>query len=463
MQTYQGTWWLPDEEDDAQPGTLTISDRGDITLDLIGGFDLSIRTPTENGGWAVSADERDVPLIHGRTGNLNITIQDAWTRKSIAFGFGFSDRPDAHSLGGNRAFIGVHLAVDEPAAWQGCWVQLENLAPWLGPESIRQSAEIRSTSAELVSVADRSVAIDGWAYTAVTRNGGFDFDIQRGDVSVVGLTSTRLRIDAPGPCTIEHLDERVKAFMDLLTLASGTACGVISMSVIPVEVPQLAGARAQSHIDVPVHARHVHQPDPHAPARPRHDWRFTCADRTFEELVAAWIPLQRQAIAGTSAYFGNYYDRPGYTESRALLNAVAAEATHRSLDTEPRQRELDQEDFTNRLQRALDAMTTDEERAWIRRKLRNSAAEPSFRQRMRSIIQRINEDAVAAIMSDVAQWLGDITMTRNGLAHEAVGLGDRLLELEQATDATYAAYLMALLGLDSAAKQRAAVKMRRPY
>ncbi len=217
-----------------------------------------------------------------------------------------------------------------------------------------------------MSVADRSVAIDGWAYTAVTRNGGLDFDITRRRLGG-RLDQHPLRIDAPGPCTIEHLDARVKAFMDLLTLASGTASGVISMSVIPVEGPSASRARAQSHIES--RARPTRTPTGTLTRPPDHATTGVhLRGPTFEELVAAWIPLQRQAIGG---YVGVFLQLGTSTTTRLHRVAGLSECSRRrshppSLDTEPRQRELDQEDFTNRLQRALDAMTTDEERAWIR-------------------------------------------------------------------------------------------------
>ena len=291
MQILRGRWWLPADRENAQPGTLTISDQGDITLDLVGGFDLSIRTPLKTGGLAVSADERPMPLIHGRANNQDITLQEAWTRKSTTYGFGFSNRPDFHSLGANRAFIGTHIKPDEPAVWQGAWVQLENLVTWLGTESIRQSAEIQRESAQFAAVPDQSVVVQDWTYTAVKRHGGFNFDLRRGDASVVGMTSTRLRIDAPSPCTIETLDEHVKAFMDLLTLAAGTACGVISMSVIPAQAPTSADSRPQASNDIPTYVRHIHQAAPLAPAPAPHEWRFTCDDTPFEDLVSKRIPM----------------------------------------------------------------------------------------------------------------------------------------------------------------------------
>lgn len=463
VQTFHGMWWLPDDEDDQQPGTLTISDHGDVTLELIGGFDLHVRTPLEGGGWEVDADDRPMTLIHGRAGNRDITIQDAWTKRSDS-GPRFSDRPRFHRIVGNRAFIGVHLAPDAPNIWQGCWVHLENFGAWLGPNGVKLPRDSQASTAELIDVSDSSVQVDGWTFTAMTRHGGFDLDVRRRDVAVTGLTSARLRIEAPEPCSADALDERVKSVMDLLTLAAGTPCGVITTMLIPAprhSSPSSSDGPQRRSPDVPVYVRHVYQPSPDAPAPTQ--WRFTCADKSFEDLLAAWIPVQRTAVAGTAAYFGMYYDRPGYTEARALLAAVAAEAIHHALDARPLQSELSAEDFSDRKRRAIDAMTSDQEREWINRRLQNKRTAPNFRQRMRSMLETIDAEALSAVIADPEQWLGDITGARNGLAHRADGSGARLFELAQATDATIAAYLMALVELNAECQRRSAADMRRPY
>jgi hypothetical protein len=102
-----------------------------------------------------------------------------------------------------RAFVGVHLPEHEAnQLWRGCWVHLESFAFWCGANGVRKSAERRSKSAELIDVPDKRVEVDGWTYAAVTRLGGFDFDVRRGDTGVSGKISARLRIDAPSPCTI---------------------------------------------------------------------------------------------------------------------------------------------------------------------------------------------------------------------------------------------------------------------
>lgn len=459
MKRFHGHWWLPDDPD-PQPGTLTISNRGDVTLELIGGFDLSVRTPLPGGGYAVSANERSMPLIYGLAGNQRITVQDALTLRSEAR-FGLSERPNFHRISGTRAFVGLHLPEEEhEQLWQGCWVHLENFAYWSGANGVRRSAELRSRSADLVEVLDKAVEVDGWTYTLVTRVGGFDFDVRRGDISVSSLVSARLRIDAPGPCTIAELDTRVKAWMDLLTLASGSACGVIGMSVIPVS-DEISRGGLRRRQDYPVHVRHLHEAEPDADA-PR-EWRFTCDELAFEHAAAAWMPLQAKALEGTSAYFGSYYSPGGYTESRALLNAVAAEATHRALGELKRERDIAPDTFADRKRRARAVMQTLDEREWLDRKLRNDRRPITFQDRLRDIVSSIAPEAVSLILTDVDEWATDLTRTRNGLAHRADGSGQRLHELAQATDAVLTAYLLARLGLDAAAQSKAAGALRRPY
>uniref|UniRef100_A0A942Y809 ApeA N-terminal domain-containing protein n=1 Tax=Neobacillus citreus TaxID=2833578 RepID=A0A942Y809_9BACI len=459
MKTFRGHWWLPDDPD-SQPGTLTISNRGDVTLELIGGFDLSVRTPLPGGGYAVSANERPMPLIYGLAGNQRITVQDALTLHSDAR-FGLSDRPNYHRISGTRAFVGVHLPEEEhQQLWQGCWAHLENFAYWSGADGVRRSAELRSKSADLVEVPDKTVEVDGWTYTSVTRVGGFDFDVRRGDISVSGLMSARLRIDAPGPCTIAELDTRVKAWMDLLTLASGSACGVIGMSVIPVSDEGLRGGRRRRE-DYPVHVRHLHEAQPDADVV--REWRFTCDELAFEQAAAAWMPLQAKALEGTSAYFGSYYSPGGYTESRTLLHAVAAEATHRALGELKQERDIDPDTFADRKRRARAAMQTLDEREWLDRKLRNDPRPITFRDRLHDIVSSIAPEAVSLILTDVDEWATDLAQTRNGLAHRADGSGQRLHELAQATDAVLTAYLLARLGLNAAVQAKAAGALRQPY
>ena len=131
---------------------MTISDRGDITLELIGGFDLAVRTARPEGGFCVSSNERSMPLIYGRAGNQLITIQDTTTMRSESY-FGLGERPSYHRISGTRAFVGVHLPEHEAdQLWQGCWVHLENFAFWCGANGVRSSAELRSESAELLDV-----------------------------------------------------------------------------------------------------------------------------------------------------------------------------------------------------------------------------------------------------------------------------------------------------------------------
>ena len=62
-QLWRGIWWVAGENAEPRPGTMSMSPTGKIELDLIGGFDLSVRTPIE-GGVAISRGPLSVPRRH---------------------------------------------------------------------------------------------------------------------------------------------------------------------------------------------------------------------------------------------------------------------------------------------------------------------------------------------------------------------------------------------------------------
>jgi len=85
-----------------------------------------VKTVLPDGGYTVSANERPMPLIDGLVGSHRLHI---------------SEEGEQHR--------------------QGCSVHLENLAYWIGGNGLPRSAELRSKSAELVEVPDKTVEVDG--------------------------------------------------------------------------------------------------------------------------------------------------------------------------------------------------------------------------------------------------------------------------------------------------------------
>ena len=86
--SWRGHWWIPGDDETVMPGTLYCADDGRLRLELVGGFDTTIRKPLpEGGGYTVGLESRDFPLMLGRSGNDLFTLINTHATRSRGVGF----------------------------------------------------------------------------------------------------------------------------------------------------------------------------------------------------------------------------------------------------------------------------------------------------------------------------------------------------------------------------------------
>lgn len=260
--------------------------------------------------------------------------------------------------------------------------------------------------------------LDGWEYTANLRSSGFEITQRRDIASVRGDVYASLQVAAPTPVAISEFDRISMAFMDLLTLASGEACGLISMSLVLSETEEvpLDDASVQVPRQVDVLGRRVHLAKPSAPAVDLHKFLFTCRDLPFDECVTKWLPLRARVGAACSVLFGMYYSRPGYTETRLLSSAISAESLHSALYGDAT--DMPTERFIELRELILSAIEDGKDRAWVKRTLRNA---PSLRARLLALAAVLPAGAIEDLIPDRDGWAAQLLEARNGLAHSADG------------------------------------------
>ena len=433
-QLWRGTWWIAGEDAEPQLGTLSISPTGKIKLDLIGGFDLSVQSPIE-GGVAISALDRRPPLVYGLCASKKITLVDCQTSHLTGAFIGI---PDYHQLTAGRALVGTHLSdVDAPEFLEAQF-RIENLLSWLQISGLEQRIDVdgESASAHILRSEPLKAAVDGWEVEAWVWSKGFRFEQHRNTASVVGEIEAYLTVKPDHPVSYRGFDDIAKALMDLITLASGEASGMIGSTLVHVDTTEIRVGPGSSDVrDMPISVdsfgQYVHKSRPDDAPQTAHRFRFTCATASFSDLVALWIPLRLRALGGCNVRFGLEYSRPGFTETRLLSIAVAAEAFHRDIYGDPAR--MEKQKFRKLKDTALGALQDPVERGWLNDHLHNDGE--TYRNRLLDLVERPASIAVDLIIHNKAKWADDLVRARNGLAHSA-GTNAKTIDIFALTETT---------------------------
>ena len=132
-----GYFWLPEKEDRKIPGTLTISDGGDIELEVVGLFDESIESL--NG-------EDDLSRIIGHIEKDGLVTLDNcfYTKKNISFG-GISKS----KVCVNRVLSGVAYDKDEPVTFNSLSFSVDCFDEWVGISGIKVDRDWENKTATI--------------------------------------------------------------------------------------------------------------------------------------------------------------------------------------------------------------------------------------------------------------------------------------------------------------------------
>lgn len=126
---YKGYWWLPSDPKDQVAGTLTIDSRGNLKLELFGGFSLE-----EKG---ISFERKEDPVIFGRCYAPNSNMTDVsllGCRSAITLNFSSTFPLTRYTC--HYALIGIHVETIDDAAFFKAQINFKELAFWCPPKNI---------------------------------------------------------------------------------------------------------------------------------------------------------------------------------------------------------------------------------------------------------------------------------------------------------------------------------------
>jgi hypothetical protein len=223
-------------------------------------------------------------------------------------------------------------------------------------------------------------------------------------------------VDVPQPRSADALiTEWVKPLQDLLTLATGRACGVHEITLNrrrPEEGSNDAADRPWRPVRVDAYLQPVYRSQPDERAMVHETMLFNLRHMPpFSEVLPAWLAVNERLGPVPAMLFGLRYISHSYVENRLITAVAAAEALHRRLL--PDETSMDQQEY-DRLRTAVLDRVPAEHRPWLGSRIRN---EPSFKDRLVQLVERLGDDLFAPFMPNPDRWASTTRDARDSLVH----------------------------------------------
>jgi hypothetical protein len=397
-----GRFWLPDKPDQDVAGTLTFHPADGCSLSLIG----SLIGP--RGG----RDDR-VHRIHGVTSKHQVNLEGcfltSWRHRMPG---GMEETWHVAAV-----LQGVFIEDDDDLVFDGATFEIEGLFEWTGRrgttvELVEDSGNVlgvkishRATLPESHgSVDDRRVVLEfPWATTG---------DRER-ETGVAARACVTVRWPSPEP--LDRVLGVLKAFQDLMTLAAGTGCAPLAVSLyhpdVILERPTTAPNR---QIPITYFGSSIAASRGTRQQLQRRELRFTMDDLGGSLALLRWLELSDVYGRAIDSLVTMRYQPSMYSENR-FLNAVAsAETFHRE-----RFPGVAIEAATyRRIRDGMLTMVPEEHQELIKARLAH-ANEPFLKMRLSSLVVQ----GIGSIDSPLAdaRWPQVVTSVRNKLVHPSAG------------------------------------------
>jgi hypothetical protein len=228
--TLEGLWWLPDDPRRTIAGTVTLAGENRPTLRLIGTFTNEEQQP--GGAFGVTVPERH-RMIHGRCGGRDVTLidcQSMGTRGGLRPPREWLQRIEADLM-----LVGIRLDDPEELFFDQIIVGVDHLLEW---------SRLSGISATDDDPVERTIGYQWQQPEALV----VDLGDSRVEIYVSGLGAPSTwtdrrerRIEESVSFVVDVSDLRsagqfiqdwTKPLQDLLTLATGQACGVHKITLV---------------------------------------------------------------------------------------------------------------------------------------------------------------------------------------------------------------------------------------
>jgi hypothetical protein len=452
-QTWRGYWWLPEDPSNRHAGFLTYDPGSGIELVLVGGFDAQVRREIGPGAWAVLAETKDFPVVHGRAGNRDITLFGAYSANSLTYNLGFFEGgPSEQTLRAQTALVGVHADTPDGAFFDHANCVIEDTWLWSATSALEatwgwdkeRQRPTGEATIRMSPVEEQTVMVEGATITLAHWLTLPAFDTMRGGSRARVEHKPVLSIRTDQPASFASLMTYVATLQDLLSLATGRGPALLWMKVyLPRLDPSEAAPTMAREVDV--YTRRRGEGDPNAKAADARTMVFTLDDLAFTDAVSRWWQVHEKFRASCNMIVGGRYVADHYVETMLIVAVAAAESFHRDLEEKPA---TTREENLERLRPALDALEV-ADRKWLESFVPSGF---SLGQRLERLAQRLPEPCRTRLLPNPVAWAAAAKRARHNLSHSGKSSEDatKLYATVQVTRAVVLLNILLELGLSEA-------------
>ena len=430
-----GYFWLPEDTKQQLPGTLRISDSGEIALEVIGSFGDPIDQLN---------DQPSLGRIVGIIENGDLVTLDScrYTQRNISFG-GVSKSLIHASL----ALLGAHYDKDEPITFSRVKFSVEGLDQWLSISGIRVTRNWETKSATikydppqelLFSLPDNISLAFTFSWTLPSERNPTEAKVTQ--KAYVSLESKDLR-------PFDFFSSIIFKLTNLFCFAIDDTVTLDSVTGFSYELKkEMSGGDTY---EVPI--KLYYQSLPFSEVKPKLDWdrmlfRYGHIKNDFERIITNWLTNYDVSNPAFNLYFASKSGGYRYLEGRFLSLAQGVETLHRRNSSET----LMPVDRYNEIATQLVAACPAESKGWLENRLKYGN-ELSLRARLKQILAPFHR-----FFGNAGQrkcLVSKIIDTRNYLTHydprlvSSAAEGEELWKICRKLECLFQLHFLRLVGL----------------
>jgi len=433
-----GYFWLPSTPERQIPGTLIITDGGNIELEVVGWFDESIEglNKAQNGKYEL---ERIIGHIekHGR-----VTLDDCFYKnQNISYG-GISKS----SVYVNKALIGVAYDNKKIVLINTFKFSVEGIDEWVGLSGIKVDSQIENPTVSITYSQPEEILLNlkNGMNLLITFSYTFPGVAHTTEAKITQKTYFKLVSEQERPLN-DFISAASKITILLGFAIDKTVC-LDQVSVTSDAIRQDIG----NNKTMPSRISLYYASQPYTEIEPKIYWhrmlfRFGQIREDAERIVNNWFDAYEEIDPALNLYFSTKTGAYKYLEGKFLALAQGLETYHRRTSNE----KLMDEAVFKELTENLIKQCPEENKEWLSGRL-NYGNELSLRQRIKNIIEPFKE--FIGTSKERSKLISTIVDTRNYLTHYDESLeskaasGRDLLLLCLKMEAIFQLHLLQVLG-----------------